>query len=71
MINYFINAKKYNWKTIKIKRIDITYIGRYKSVHKLLVYLQQEDVPKASKIREIANSMTGNFAVVVETDNWL
>jgi len=71
MINYFVNAEEYNWKTIKIKRLNVTYIGRYRSVKKLLVYLQQEDVPQVLKIREVANSMTGNFAVVVETNNWL
>ena len=71
MIKQFINDKKYNWKTEKIKSMHVSYIGRYKSVYKLLVYLKQGDMPEISKIKKITDRMTGNFSVVVETDSWL
>ncbi len=71
MVNQFINDKKYNWKIGEINSIHFAYIGRYKSVYKLLAYLKQEDVPKLSEIKKILKEMTGNFSVVVESDNWL
>lgn len=71
MIFYFKNAQEYNWKSKKLNGINIKYIGRYKSVEKLLNNLQEDDLPSVLKIKEITKSMTGNFAAVIETDNWL
>ena len=71
MNNRFINDKRYNWKVKKTDYMYVAYIGRYQSVKKLLVYLEREDAPKLSSIKKILKTMTGNFAIVVETDNWL
>ncbi len=67
----FINEKKYNWKVERIDSMYAAYIGRHQSINKLLMYFKQKDSPKISEIQEITNSMTGNFAIVVETDDWI
>jgi asparagine synthase (glutamine-hydrolysing) len=49
----------------------VSYIGRSKSINKLLRYLKQGGEPKILEIKEIIKDMVGNFAVVIENDNWL
>jgi asparagine synthase (glutamine-hydrolysing) len=71
MINQFINDKQYSWITERIDSVYIAYIGRQESVHSLLSYLKQINEPDLSEVKEIAKSMVGNFAIVVETDDWL
>jgi len=71
MFDRFINNEKYNWKVENIGNISVGYIGRYKSIYKLLVYFKKENTPKISEVKKIINQMTGNFAIVVETNHWL
>ena len=71
MTKYFINAKEQNWKSINLNGIDISYKGRYSSINTLLACLSHENLPKISKLKEIINGMKGNFAVILETNNWL
>jgi len=67
-----IEDSRYNWKTESIFPINVLYIGRYKSVKNLVEYLKKiETFPNMAKVNEIIENMTGNFAVIVEADDWI
>ncbi len=71
MISRFINDRKYNWKIKNIDSIDVLYVGRYKSIFKLIEYFKKGDPPNISEIKIIVNQMPGNFAIIVETNSWI
>jgi len=52
MFDRFINNEKYNWKVENIGNISVGYIGRYKSIYKLLVYFKKENTPKISEVKK-------------------
>ncbi|MBT5400611.1 hypothetical protein HOL24_08730 [bacterium] len=71
MICNFINEEKYNWTVEQNDSISVSYVGRKESIDNLLQYIKQGNELKISEIKKITNQMTGNFSVVVETNDWL